>query len=61
MDLEKRLQDSNRYSEELGKDYRLLYQMKANGASKEKIREQKAKIKSDKHRLKNTIARGHNG
>lgn len=59
MDLEKRMQDCTRYSEELGKDYRLLYQMKEAGADQESIRAQKAKIKSDKRRLKNVIAGRH--
>ena len=52
------LNDCARYSEELGKDYRRLYQLKEDGAEESKILEAKAKIKSDKRRLKNVI---HNG
>lgn len=55
---ERWLNDCARYSEELGRDYRRLYQLKEEGAPEPKIREAKAKIKSDKRRLKNII---HNG
>jgi len=49
------LSDCNHYSEELGKDYRRLYQLKEDGATEPQIREAKAKIKADKRRLKNVI------
>jgi len=52
------LDDYNRYSEELGRDYRRLHQLKEMGANKEEIRAAKAKIKSDKRRLKNVIHMG---
>lgn len=51
----KYLEDSARYSEQLGCDYRRLYQMKEDGASKEDIKRQKAQIKADKARLKNVV------
>lgn len=47
----------SQYTEELGKDYRRLYTMKETGASEEQIKEQKARIKADKSRLKNTLKR----
>lgn len=50
-----------KYTADLGKNYSLLYQMKAQGASKDAIKEQKNKIKANKSRLKNTIARNKNG
>jgi len=50
--------DCQRYSEELGRDYRRLYSLREEGADKQKIREAKAKIKSDKRRLKNVIHQG---
>lgn len=62
MDREKQdFRDCNRYTEELGRDYRRLYQMKQNGASDEAIREQKSRIRADKRRLKNTLKKGSNG
>lgn len=43
------------YAQELGQDYRRLYQLQNENASDDRIREQKAKIRSDKRRLKNTV------
>jgi len=62
MDREKQdFRDCNRYTEELGRDYRRLYQMKQNGASKKEIQDQKNRIRADKRRLKNTLKKGNSG
>jgi hypothetical protein len=52
------LSDCQRYSKELRNDYRRLYQSREDGASNQAIREQKAKIKADKSRLKNVLHMG---
>ena len=49
------LEDSHRYSTQLGNDYRRLYQLKESGAPKSEIKAQKALIKAHKSCLRNLV------